>query len=245
MRTTRCSHQALCEPLEARTFLSASVAAQADADLSALFGGSILFARKDGGVNRLHATVNVDAAASDGRMSGRVNIDGLGKFQFTGSDTNDLVLLVFTGSTGTGTIVASRSASDGSIGGEVMGVIDGIQTQGALRLHSDGGSPASDVVTQSLASATTSSTGASATASSLAGTYSGTVQFHGATLGPSSSGAQRSDVHAVLHLDDSGSGLLGSTFSMDRIGSFDITGATVGDQTLLVFTGGTRTSRAL
>ena len=238
MRTPRCFTHALCEPLEARTFLSAAVTTQADSDISALFGGSILFARSDGGTNRLHATVNVDAAASDGSISGRVNIDGLGKFQFTGSDTNDIVFLVFTGAAGSGTLVASH-AGDGSISGELMGMIDGVQTQGAVRLHSDGGSPASDMVTQSLASATTSSTGATTAASSLAGTYSGTVQFHGTTLAPASSGTQRSDVHAVLHLDDSGSGLLGSTFSMDRIGSYDITGATVGDQIVLIFDGGT------
>src|SRR3954470_19924329 len=89
------------ESLETRTLFAFS-------SLSALFGGSALFARKDGGNNRIHASLHVDAQNGNGAVSGRLQLDGLGKFSFNGSNSNDVLTLVFDGANGSGSLIASE-----------------------------------------------------------------------------------------------------------------------------------------
>src|SRR4051812_10982462 len=94
----------LLEPLEFRTLLAVNpTAAQTDNQLSAMFGGSMIFpkaADDNGGgtgttsgtgagdTNRLHAVLNVETQTDTGALAGRLDIDGLGKFRFNGAATN-------------------------------------------------------------------------------------------------------------------------------------------------------------
>ncbi len=226
-------HRAIVEPLESRQLFAA--------DLSGLFGGNILFARKDGGVNRVHAAIHVDAESAGGALSGSIDIDGLGDFKFNGSANNSLIFLVFDGANGSGNFVASET-SDGALSGELSGTIGGVSTTGAARLHDDGGIIASSTFTDQFAvTAAASATSGTFNTSAVAGDYGGSVIFEGMppVTAATSSGAHR--VHAVLDLatNINNPALLTGTFRMDHVGKYEITGSTVGDETVLVYNGGT------
>src|SRR4051812_38544869 len=118
------------ESLEPRTLFATNT-------LSALFGGSALFARKDGGTNRLHATLHVDAQAA-GQVSGRLGLDGLGDFSFDGTVNDDVIVLVLSSANGSGSLIASEK-SDGMLSGELFGVIGNVNIAGSVRLHDNGG----------------------------------------------------------------------------------------------------------
>jgi hypothetical protein len=207
---------------------------------SSLFGGSVLFARKDGGTNRIHAVLHVDAQ-SGGAVSGRLDLDSLGKFNFDGSMSNDVLVLVFDSSGGSGSLIASEK-SDGSLNGELLGTIGGVATAGSVRLHDNGGRVTSTNV--STFTGTTGGTGFSGqaiSAPSVAGTYGGTISFQGDApideLTVNSTARKR--FHAVLHLGtaSSDSALLGGNFRIDHVGRYHLTGATTLGQTTLVFSG--------
>jgi hypothetical protein len=198
--------------------------------LAARYGGSLVLT--DGLVLATRqATINIDTQTDAGVVAGRLVIDGLGTFGFRGTATNQLVFLVFTGTTGAGTIVAKRVAG-GDLRGTLSGNINGVPTTGEVSVLKGSGTPASSDTTTAATSFLGSTTGANPAADSdLAGTYSGTVRLRG-------NDGRR--VHAVLHLDVDAShpGLFGGTFRMTGLGRYQVTGSLFDGQPLLVFTGG-------
>ena len=228
------------EPLEPRTLLAGNV-------LAAQFGGSVLFARGNAGidVNRLHAVVNVETEDAQGAIGGRLNIEGLGTFRFNGSATNGLAFFVFTGDNGSGSMAlkASTADSSGDLSGSISATINGVTTSGRVRLHSHGGTPSEAAPTSILPAAMTTTP---------AGVFGGFVRFLGDSDTPPAGGfgtgattTNRRRDHAVLHLDqDTGPssttttpGLLSGTFRMDHFGRFHVTGAPFFGKTLIVFDG--------
>ncbi len=239
------------ESLERRTLLAAAVGTvtttpttPTDNSLSALFGGSILFGKRDGGVNRLHAVMHVDSQTSSGDLTGSATIDRLGAFRFNGTATNGIVVLVFTGASGSaGTITLRRDGSGGGLRGDLAGTIGGVATAGAVRLHDNGGTPSTSAASSNPFGSTTTSTSISGNPRDLtgfAGAYSGTVQFRGAIDDGSGNTIVSRRVHAVLHVDvdQTNAGLFTGNLRLDGVGRFIFSGASTGNKLTLVFDNG-------
>jgi hypothetical protein len=240
------------EPLESRTLLAADVGTvttttpptPADNSLSALFGGSILFNKRNGGVNRLHTVVRVDSQTNAGALTGSATIAGLGTFQFTGTATNGLVFLNFNSDSGSsGTLTLQRDGASGNLRGELAGVIAGVATVGNVRLHDNGGTPSPTAPSNPSDSSTSTTNGngsSGSTVANLAGVYSGTVQFRGNIADDSGNTIVSRRVHAVLHLDadqDNVDAFTG-TLRLDTVGRFTFSGSLVGKTLTLIFNNG-------
>ena len=246
------------EPLERRTLLAADIGTTTitptptDNSLSALFGGSILFNKRNGGVNRLHAVLRVDSQTAGGALTGSATIAGLGTFHFTGTATNGLVFLNFNNDAGSsGTITLQRDGDSGNLRGELAGTIAGITTAGNVRLHDNGGTPSSttpaEIGTGGAGSGANGNGadnggngGASSSVADLAGVYSGTVQFRGNIADGAGGTIVSRRVHAVLHLDadaDNANAFTG-TLRLDTVGRFTFSGTLVGKTLTLVFNNG-------
>jgi hypothetical protein len=244
---TRASrrHASPCafEPLERRMLMAITGPAATANSLAALYGGTLVIDQTVAGVsNPRHAVVHVDTQADTGAVAGRLAIDGLGFFRLRGTATNQLVFLVFTGTSGSGTIVARQEAA-GDLRGELAGTINGTRVTAHVRLHDQGGTPSSDATGLGTLGAGNTAGGANTAANSgLAGAYTGTVRFQGDALPDvTGSNGSRRRVHAVLNLgvDSQHRGLFDGTFRMDSVGRFQVTGSQFsGNETVLVFTGG-------
>ncbi len=233
MRSRNDGAAASVESLESRMLFASN-------SLSALFGGSVLFARKDGGVNRIHATLHVDAQNTSGGVSGRLQLDGLGKFSFDGALSNDVLTAVFDSAAGTGSLIVSQNSS-GDLSGEMLGTIGGVVTAGSVRFHDNGGSVTNPNVAGLSGATVGNSFSSEAVNSPVAGTYGGTISFQGDApvdeLTVNSTPRKR--FHAVLHLGsaDTTGHLLGGNFRIDHVGKYHVTGSNQLGRTTLVFSG--------
>src|SRR5205823_4215866 len=109
------------EMLERRQLLAA-------VPLGAL-SGSVLI---DGA--RHHAVLAVNAASDNGLVSGSFRADGVGRFQFTGSSSDGVLTIIFSGAAGAGSIVAALDSTAGTLRGQISDEIGGVRQRGFVRL---------------------------------------------------------------------------------------------------------------
>jgi hypothetical protein len=194
------------------------------------FSGSVLI---DGA--RHHAVLDVSAESNNGLVSGSFRADGVGRFAFTGSSSNGVVTIVFSGAAGAGSIVAALDSTAGTLRGQISDEIGGVRHSGSARLTAHDTTSASATPPAATLLAEPANPSAQ---TGITGSLSGTVRFTGD--GANALGS-RQRVHATVHVDSIGSDSeIAGGFRLDRIGRFRYSGFLGSNgQASVVFANGT------
>jgi hypothetical protein len=164
--------------------------------------------------------LDVSAQSDTGLVSGTFHADGVGRFAFTGSESDGVLTLVFDGAAGGGSIVAALDSTDGNmLHGAFTDQIGAVIQTGSIRLVHQGSSSSSTPATPTLLVPATGTIAPS----DISGALSGTVRFTGDNA--DALGTARQRTHATLHVDTIGSdSVISGSFRLDRIGRYRFSG---------------------